>query len=122
MLVNRTEQLISRLTNFESLQKSSNESKRFIERSEKLKKITEEIERIVFIVELFRRQDFEVDVENLLAYAHSLFEKLKVKWEEDTHSIIEAHEFFNKIRFNKIEQEIQLKLEEQWQEFIIQLL
>lgn len=118
MLVNRTDQLISRLTNFESLQTSSNERKRFIERGEKLKKITKEIEQIVFIVELFRRQGFEVDVENLLAYAYSLFEKLKVKWEEDKHSIIDAHEFFNKVRFNKIEQEVQSKLEEQWQEFI----
>jgi len=118
MLVNRTDQLISRLTNFESRQKSSNESKRFIERSEKLKKITKEIEQIVLIVELFRRQGFKVDIENLLVYAHSLFEKLKVKWEEDKHSIIEAHEFFNKVIFNKIEQEVQRKLEEQWQEFI----
>ena len=118
MLLNRTNQLISRLTNFESLQKSSNESKRFIERSEKLKKITKEIEQIVFIVELFRREGFDVDVTNLLSYAHSLFEKLKRKWEEDKHSIIEAHDFFNKVRFNKIEQEIKVELEEQWKEFI----
>ena len=118
MLVNRTDQLISRLKNFELLQKSANESKRFIERSEKLNKVTKEIEQIVSIVELFRRQGFEVDIESSLAYAHSLFEKLKVKWEKDKHSIIEAHEFFNKIRFNKIEQEVQSKLEEQWQEFI----
>jgi hypothetical protein len=118
MLVNRTNQLISRLTNFESLQKSSNESKRFIERSEKLKKITEEIERIVFIVELFRRQDFEVDVENLLAYAHSLFEKLKVKWKADAKSIIEPDDFFTKIKLNNIQDEIQEKLENQWKEFI----
>lgn len=118
MLVNRTEQLIGRLKNFESLQQSSNESKRFIERSEKLKKIAKEIEQIVLIVELFRRQGFEVDIEKLLAYPHSLFEKLKVKWEDDKHSVIEAHEFFNKVRFNKIEQDVQSKLKEQWQEFI----
>ena len=118
MLLNRTNQLISRLTNFESLQKSSNESKRFIERSEKLKKITKEIEQIVSIVKLFRREGFDVDVTNLLSYAHSLFEKLKRKWEEDKHSIIEAHDFFNKVRFNKIEQEIKVELEEQWKEFI----
>ena len=71
-------------------------------------------------MELFRRQGFEVDVENLLAYAHSLFKKLKVKWEEDKHSIIDAHEFFNKVRFNKIEQDIQEKLENQWHEFIVE--
>lgn len=118
MLVNRTEQLMSRLSNFESLQQSSNESKLFIERSEKLKKVTGEIEQITVMVELFRKQGFDIDVDSSLNHANTLFQNLKSTWEKDENSVIQPHDFFSKIRFTKIEQDIKIELEEGWKEFI----
>lgn len=118
MLLNKTEQLIEELNTFKLLQESSNESQHYIKRSNDLKEILVYIKNMCEIVSLFRKQGFVIDIDTTINYPIELFRNLYINWENDKKSIIEKNDFFRRVQWSTIENELISTLQKQWREYI----
>ncbi len=118
MLLEQTDQLIKALTNFKTLQDSSNETQDFIKRNTELQGISIYLENMSSIVFLFRKEGFSVDVNDMINHPAELFRKLHKNWIGDKKSIIKPNDFFRRIEYKNIELEIRDRLQKQWQDFI----
>jgi hypothetical protein len=115
MLIEKTEYLINELNDLESLQEISNESSAFNKRNVKLKSISSDLEILTTSVCLFSSQGFKIDTESIFSFPNSAFNKLKIKWENDKSSILKPNDFFSKVDFKSIDNEVKINLQNQWE-------
>lgn len=118
MLLNKTEQLAKELNTFKLLQESSNESQHYIKRSSDLKSILVYVKSMSEVVSLFRKQGFEIEIGTTINYPVELFRSLYTNWENDKKSIIEKNDFFRRVQWSTIEDELVFTLQKQWREYI----
>ena len=118
MLLNKTEQLVEELNTFKLSQESSNESKHYIKRSTDLKSILVYVKGMSEVVSLFRKQGFEIEIDTTINYPVELFRSLYKNWENDKKSIIDKNDFFSRVQWNRIGDELESILQKQWREYI----
>lgn len=122
MLLERTEILFKALNDFKNLQSASNESQQYNKRNEQLKDTVNYLDGLLEMVRLFREQGFSVDLKPYLDTPFQLFLDFKNNWLEDKQSITKpsskSNDFFSKINYKSLENEIKNSLDIEWQGFI----
>lgn len=122
MLLERTETLLKALNDFKNLQSASNESQQYNKRNDQLKASVNYLDGLSEIVRLFREEGFNIDLKPNLETPFQMFIDFKNSWLDDKQSITKpsskSNDFFSKIDYKSLENEIKSKLDLEWQGFI----
>lgn len=118
MILNRIEQLAKQIDELQKKKEISNQTTKFIQRNEELNSISKELEKILYIVLLFREIGFNVDVKEKFESFINAFKLMKHNWEENVSSIINQNQFISRNNIEKIQDQIFQELFFIWKNFI----
>jgi hypothetical protein len=118
MILNRIEQLAKQIDELQKKKEISNQTTKFIQRNEELNSISKELEKILYIVLLFREIGFNVDVREKFESFINAFKLMKHNWEENVSSIINQNQFISRNNIEKIQDQIFQELFFKWKNFI----
>jgi hypothetical protein len=118
MIVNRIEQITKEIEELQKKKELSNQTTKFVQRNEELSFISNELEKVLNIIMLFREIGFNIDVREKFKGFISSFFTMKDNWEKDENSIITQNQFTSRNNIKNIHNEIFQDLFTMWKNFV----